>query len=164
MPPNIISLDEAAKLSDEAEFWAIRGKAVQAYANVERSLCKLFTAFSGTTEEVGAIIFFRIVSTPARNAIIEKLFKIRFPDEFNLFRNSLIDQLRPIDIERNEIVHWNAINRVSHDGTQTTVDVCLRPPAQTRFHLEGPEKKTTSLLRFIDKCDFFHEHSIFFTY
>ena len=62
--------------------------------------------------DVAQIIFVKITSADSRNKILAKLFKKKFGIDFNLFRNSLFDQLRSMDIERNEIVHWNVINAV----------------------------------------------------
>jgi hypothetical protein len=131
-PQRIISLEVAMRKAAEDEFWEIRGKAVQAYANLEQSLCSLFGALAGvTTWEIGAIIFFRIANSHARNRIIEQLFKKKFGDRFNLFRNSLLADLTPIDQERNEIVHWNVVNIVGTDEAgETTARVVLKPPAQ----------------------------------
>jgi hypothetical protein len=106
----IISLDEAQEQAATDEFWAIRGKAIQSYAGLEQSLARLFSALAGTSQEIGGTIFFRIASADARRNLIGKLFQIKFRQQYNLFRNSLIKQLKPIDDERNQIVHWNVVN------------------------------------------------------
>jgi hypothetical protein len=126
--PNI-ELAEAIKLSAADEFWAIRAKAIQAYANLEQSLSSLFSLLGGIQPEIGAIIFFKIASSDARNKIIEALWRKKF-GAYNLFRNSFFDQLRPIDQERNAIVHWNAVCRTGHDGTRTTAEVVLTPAGE----------------------------------
>jgi hypothetical protein len=62
----IISLDDAQQLAARDEFWAIRGKAIQSYANLEQSLARLFSALAGTTQKIGGTIFFRISSADTR--------------------------------------------------------------------------------------------------
>jgi hypothetical protein len=151
--PNI-ELAEAIKISAADEFWAVRAKAIQAYANLEQSLASLFSSLGGIKPEIGAIIFFKIASSDARNKIIEALFRKKFEARFNLFRNSLFDQLRPLDQERNEIVHWNAACQTGHDGTKTTAVVVLTPP--NILGRKKPTIKTTDDLRAFDaKAQFF---------
>jgi hypothetical protein len=126
--PNIM-IEDAIKISAADKFWEIRAKAIQAYANLEQALASLFAALGAVAPDVGAIIFFKIASSDARNKIIEALFRKKFDDAFNLFRNSLFYQLRPIDQDRNSIVHWNAACQTGHDGTATTAKVVLTPAA-----------------------------------
>lgn len=95
--------------TDDHPIWGNRAKAVQAYANLEQALCRLFALLCGIQLDAAGIIFFKITNTQARNDILDKLFRWRFKDEFNLFRNSLFKTLRPIDIRRNEIIHWNTV-------------------------------------------------------
>src|SRR5215207_2628240 len=98
---------------------------IQAYANLEQALCRLFARVSGTTDETAGIIFFRITSFRVRNTIIEKLFRKHFEGEYAEFRNSLIRQLDPIDRERNEIVHWNGVSERVDDEPEV---ISMRPP------------------------------------
>jgi len=152
----MIDLGEAMRNASNDEFWAIRGKAIQAYANIEQSLARIFAMLSGTTQEVAGVIFFRISSTDSRNKILEKLFKKKFNDRFNVFRNSLFEQLRPIDIERNEIVHWNVVNQVGADKEGKTIaKVTLMPPNFWVPDTNTPIKDTAILVAFISKCDFY---------
>lgn len=149
-----IDMSEAIKLSEKDEFWAIRGKAIQAYANLEQAAAQLFAIVAGTTQEVAVTILFRIASADSRNKILDRLFKKKFQDRYNLFRNSLFEQLRPVDLERNEIVHWNAVCVLGHDGIKTTAVVKLAPPAFITMR-PAPLKTTDDLRYFISKCDFY---------
>ena len=83
--------------------------------------------------------------------MIEKLIHKRFGNTYNLFWNSYLKQLRPLDI--NEIVHWTAVSSVTTEGTKYTVNVKLKPPA---FWEIGPnELVINDLIVFIQKCDIF---------
>src|SRR4051794_14585654 len=113
----------------EEQFYAARGRAIQAYATLEQSLCTLFSRLAGTPDDVAAIIFFRITSYRVRNTIIEKLFQRKFGATYNTFRNSLVKQLTPIDNERNEIVHWNVLIDVSTDQAGNSIEkIIMIPP------------------------------------
>ena len=107
-----------SRLLEQDQIWAERGKAIQSYALLEQSLNMLFSQLSDTTESVAGTIFYKISNASARNSIIEKLLKTKYNAKFNLFWNSYLKLLRPIDLRRNEIVHWVA---------------ALSPPAPVRI-------------------------------
>ena len=71
--PDNISLEQAQELVPQSPIWAARGKAIQAYATLEQSLCRLMGDLSGMSPESAAVIFFKITSYGARNSIIESL-------------------------------------------------------------------------------------------
>jgi hypothetical protein len=104
--------------------------------------------------EVAAIIFFKISSADSRNKIIEKLFKRRHKDEYNLFVNSLIAQLRPIDIKRNEIVHWNTAQTIS-GASQSDWSLSLIPPNFWARYENSPSISIEDLIVFSNKCSFY---------
>jgi hypothetical protein len=153
--PNI-DLTKVIELASKDELWATRGKAIQAYANLEQALARLVAVLAGTTPEAAATILFRISSSDSRNKILEKLFRQKFGDQFNRFRNTLFDQIRPIDIERNEIVHWNAVCKAgATKDEQETADVYLMPPTFSYSAGDPPKKHKSDILKFDTKCDFY---------
>jgi hypothetical protein len=157
-----ISLDDAQELAAKDEFWAIRGKAIQSYASLEQSLARLFSALAGTTQKIGGTIFFRISSADTRRTLIDKLFQQRFHGQYNLFRNSLIKQLKPIDNERNEIVHWNVVNNIGLDEAgKTTNRLALMPPASFPSP-DSASKDAKQMIVFSKKCEFYAALSGFF--
>ena len=148
-----ISLEDAQNLAGQSEFWAIRGKAIQSYANLEQGLARLFSALAGTTQQIGSTIFFRIASTDTRRNLIDKLFQQKYNQQYNLFRNSLVKQLKPLDNERNEIVHWNVVNNVAADESgKTTSRLVLMPPATWTFS-NTASKDADQMIAFSKKCD-----------
>ncbi len=152
-----IDMTKVIALAERDEFWGTRGKAIQAYANLEQSLALLFAFLSGTSIQTASIILFRISNSDSRNKIIEKLFRQKFENRFNLFRNTLFDQLRPIDRERNEIVHWNAVCKMGlNDNAEETAEVFLTPPASlVSMTKETPKKDIRSIREFSKKCGFY---------
>ena len=155
MTANILDLGKAMQVAETDQIWAIRGKAIQAYATLEQSLCSLFAALGDMQSDVAGIIFFKITSTSSRTRILEKLFKLKHGDDFNIFRNSLLAHLSPIDQKRNEIVHWNAVNTVGSDasGNMTCV-VSLVPAASWGINNES-SLTIPDLIAFHKKCDIF---------
>jgi hypothetical protein len=147
---------EAARKGFKDDIWAIRGQAIQAYANLEQSLVRLFASLSDMKIGVAQIVFFKISNSDSRNKIIETLFKRKFETNYNLFRNSLVSHLRPIDIERNQIVHWNVVIQVGLDENGgTTSEATLMPPALVSAGLNPPVMYKTDLQDFIAKCIFY---------
>lgn len=165
--PTKISVDDAdirkviadanVVVSDD-RFWAIRGKAVNAYAGLEQALCRIFADLSDTSDAVASIIFFRISSTQVRNAILEKLLHLKHGSKYNLFWNSIVAALRPIDLRRNEIVHWAVVSTmpITVDGFGNP-EVTLRP--RTFWTTDDNEKlptiATEDMIAFIRKCGFY---------
>ena len=152
----ILDLGIAAQMAEQDLIWATRGKAIQAYASLEQSLCTLFAHLGTIPPTVAGIIFFRISSTDVRNRILEKLFRLKHRETYNLFFNSFLKQLHPIDLKRNEIVHWNALNSVgSNEAGEMTSVVTLKPPADRGFDPNKPTITTQDLIDFSNKCDFY---------
>jgi hypothetical protein len=154
----IISLAEGMRKGAEDPFWALRGQAVQAYANLGQALCRIFSRLSGTPHDIAATIFFTITSTRARNIILDKLMRMKFKHEYNIFWTSLQKQLVQLSQKRNEIIHWNGLNTISsNESGETVVRVALRPPTFGVLDINSatPEIETKDLIDFSEKCDFF---------
>src|SRR4029077_20692494 len=126
----------------EDEFWAIRGKTINGYADVEQSLCQLFAFLGGIEAAIAGIIFFRITSHQ-RNSMLNRLFRKKFGDQYSLFRNSLTEQLKPIDIARNEIVHWNTEVQII---SPTDFEVVLRSPNFWDMSEDAPQNTKSDLI------------------
>src|SRR5277367_5034805 len=93
----IISIQEGLrKGEEEVEYWVLRAKAIQTYANLEQGLCMVFSYVGDIPNESAGIVFFKISSSQARNAILDKLQRKKFWGKYNIFWNSLLEQLRPI--------------------------------------------------------------------
>jgi hypothetical protein len=105
----------------------------------------------GIEPVIAGIIFFRITSHQ-RNSILDRLFKKKFGDQYSLFRNSLTEQLKPIGIARNEIVHWNTEVQIR---SATDFEVVLRSPNFWDMNEDTPQKTKSDLIEFIEKCSFY---------
>jgi hypothetical protein len=151
--PNI-ALEEVSRVLDQDPFWAVRAKAIQSYASLEQSLCGLLAALGNIETEVAGIIFFKISSADSRNKIIEKLFRRKYQGQYNLFINSLLSQLRPIDIKRNEIVHWNTAQTIS-GATPSDWSLSLIPPNFWTRNADSPSIGIQDLVTFANKCSFY---------
>jgi hypothetical protein len=143
------------KLADEIQrdrnqFWAARGFAIQAYADLEQSLCRLFAHLSGTGFDVAAIIFFKITSAGARDTILDRLLKKKHGDTYAAFWNSFQTLVRQVTHKRNEIVHWNAINEVGASGPKLK----LTPPNFWDFDENSPSYTTDDFYAFMKLCDY----------
>ena len=93
VPPGNIDLTVAQEMAASAPTWAARGKAIQAYAAVEQSLCSVMGSLLGISLEQAAIMFFKITSAGSRNSIIEKLLKFKFGPRYNLFWNAYLKEI-----------------------------------------------------------------------
>jgi hypothetical protein len=128
-PDGNIPLEDAIKLAAQDPLWANRGRAIQAYAQLEQSLCAFLSNVGDMTIQVAGMIFFKVASSDARNSILEKLLHAKHGSKFNAFWNSYRKELRVIDLKRNEIVHWlSATNVALNTDNVLIVGVTLVPP------------------------------------
>ena len=152
-----IHLDEVTQIAAGDPFWAVRGKAIQAYASLEQSLFIAFSKLSGMSEDAAGVIFFKIASAHVRNGIIKELIHRRHHDRFTPFVNSYFKELTRIDERRNQIVHWNVANNIGQvDGkVRSIVTLSLIPP---NFWMRGGKMThltMSDLVEFMAKCDVF---------
>src|SRR5258708_4463817 len=140
----------------DLQFQLTRGRAIQSYTTVELSLAMLFSQLMGVPQDYAGVSFFRINNARARLGILERLLKKRHSSNYNLFWNSLRKELRILDDERNNVVHWAEIAHIDGqpDGT-TRKTIKLAPPNFWDRTENTPELELTNLLDFILKCDFF---------
>ena len=87
-------------------FMVARATAIEQYAMVEHSLARLFAYLMGTSQELASVPFFKMNNARARLIMLEQLLKKKHGSTYNIFWNSLVKHLRPIDDKRNSIVHW----------------------------------------------------------
>jgi len=154
--PSITRMIESLQLSASDDFWSIRAKAIHEYANLEQALFQMFSRLSGMDMNTAGLIFFRIVSTRARNAIIEDLYRKKFGDELNLFRNSLIKSLGSIDNDRNKVVHWHAVTLIeTRDDGATSQDIRLEKPQYWEFNETSASFTRSDMVGFTAICKFF---------
>ena len=150
--PDPIELGDVQSAAVKDQFWAARGHAIQAYANLEQSLCSLFAYFTGIERSVAGIIFFKITAARSRDSILEKLLKEKHGTKYTVFWNSITKLLGQLADERNHIVHWNAIPVFSDSGF-TSMEL-MPPNALSSVDSNTPRIDTAGLAEFIRKCDF----------
>jgi hypothetical protein len=93
-----------------------RANAINAYASVEQSLCRVFGHLLRTDLDRAAIVFYSITNTHARNRIIDGLLEKRHGTTYEAYwngipntqnRRGMFTTIRQLDQSRNEIVHWH---------------------------------------------------------
>ena len=138
------------------QFWTVRGKAIAAYADLEQSLCHLFSYLSDIPRNIAGIVFFKITSARSRNALIEELLtKRKQRQKYSAFWKAYFKDMGQLDQRRNEIVHWMVVSVIdTADPEQPHVDLHLRPPKYwSELGLSSPEINAADMSSFIGKCD-----------
>jgi hypothetical protein len=150
-------LNELEAIGATHPFWSHRGKAIQGYAQLESALCHLLVALSGMTLSAAATVFYKIISTNARNAMLEKLLHQKCSTSYNPFWNGYIRELRTIDLQRNEIVHWLAAAYLCPGDGGPKLGIALIPPAMPWSTKPKNEPRVTvrELSAFEAKCEDF---------
>lgn len=147
---SLIPKDEVSR-----DFLVARAVAIARYAMLENSLAQLFAHLMDVEPDVAGVIFFKINNSRARNAAIERFLKKKHGDAYNIFWNSLEKQLRTLDGERNNIVHWATSTKISVDtNPQSTIKLELIPPNFWDRSESTPAISITDLYDFILQCDF----------
>ncbi len=135
----------------EERFWAVRGRAIQAYAKLEQALCLIFATLCDMPPDVAGIIFFRIVNAGTLHSILERLMKKKHGTTYSSFWGSFLDAIRGTSQRRNEIVHWSAMMFV--DGSDRLL--ALTPANIYDFGHNTPAPITvTVMVDFTAKCMF----------
>lgn len=102
------------------------------------------------------IVFFKITNSDARNKIIDKLLRKKHGVEFNAFWNPFLAKLRPIDLKRNEIVHWTTVIHAALDEDgRMLIGVSLVPPNVWGEIPSSSRISASDLLPFIEQCGIF---------
>lgn len=144
----LIDIDETHQT-----FMIARASAIEHYANIEQVLASLCAYLMGVTVDIAGIPFFKMNNARARLAMLERLLKKKHGNTYNIFWNSLVKQLQPIDDRRNLIVHWITEKTVTSNNEQWS---CL-VGANYWDRTENSEKiHLSDMYEFILKCDFFY--------
>ena len=88
------------------EFAISRAKAINTYADLERSLATLFEALLGADLRKSFAVFAIILTARGRLDIINTLLKLEHGDRYKTFFDSLYLKLVGISGLRNRIIHW----------------------------------------------------------
>ncbi len=106
--------------TEDDELRLARAISIEAYASVESAMVVLLARLLGTTNDLAAIVFFRITNTSARNGIIEQLLEKAHGTKYNNYWHGqpgtgaqrrvpgLFALIQQLDSRRNEIVHWHS--------------------------------------------------------
>jgi hypothetical protein len=132
-----------------------RAQAIQAYANLEQSLCQLFAFLLGVDMAAAGLIFFRIVNTRARNKIIEGLLEMKYEAKYDKFWNSVFKLLRKTDERRNEIVHWHGMfDAYVQEGREGYILRSSLAPPNFWGGVSTRRIEPNDMHEFCDQCDF----------
>lgn len=100
-------MNDASRARDE--FNIARAEAIDAYAELERSLMFLLSLMIGGKQHHSSIILSRLHNTRSRNVIIQKIVDNDTNKKYRLFTNSAFKMVSEADEFRNHLVHWHMI-------------------------------------------------------
>lgn len=120
-----MEIDLSQPLPNQLEFYAARGKAIDAYAGVEAAMSRLLSALMETGDATAAVIFYKIANTSSRNQIIETLMQKKHRETYAHFwsgipqtahKRGMMHLIRDLDDLRNKLVHWHSVANITDDG------------------------------------------------
>ncbi|MGH2362173.1 MAG: hypothetical protein ACRDGM_16725 [bacterium] len=133
-------------------FMNARAEAIEDYGELERGLASLFAGMIGTSERIGHLIFFRMVNTRSRLAVMEELVRVKTP-ESRAFFSSLSKLIGQCDTDRNKVIHWGVMQKATIRGngridSEIVLSNTTSPPG------EGGEFSVEEMDQFAEKCFF----------
>lgn len=149
-----LGLPPAAQAQEDA-FYALRGRAIQAYANVERALYRLFLHWTGVDEATGSATFYgKLMNTQVRDAVLHTLRLGHHKHDHEPFWDSAQKLLQDLTEQRNNIVHWYA-TVVGTPSGEASLE--LVPVRESNPDPRVPGIKADDLREFTQKCLFLAE-------
>ena len=94
------------KLQDELDLE--RGRAIDAFAKLESSLCQILVELGNLSYQTASTIFYSNISLQPRIEIISALIEEASGDAFNQFWSSVCKIISSLNKQRNKIVHWHS--------------------------------------------------------
>lgn len=153
--------DSAARRDIKAAFFIARAEAIDSYARYEQIIGKLFAHLLGTPLDYAGVVFFKINNAPTRIQIIDRLLKKRYGKSYNAFFDSIDEELRKLDIQRNHIVHGTVLYHSEGQLVDGKIirrnDIRLTPPNIFDRTTGTVDITYDDLYKFCDKCDFFRD-------
>jgi hypothetical protein len=125
-------------------------QAIEIYASLEQGLARLLQIFLGVNAKQAGIIYFRIVNTRSRSLTLTELFEGERRNHAEKFWESLLKELRILDQQRNEIVHWHMVTEVGEEQVRHH----LSPPMFWIRKGESAKYYSEQLHKFIHRCEF----------
>jgi len=156
-PKEIIDPSDALflieKVPTHVTFMIARASAIEQYAGVEHALCRLCAHLMKVPVETAGTLFFRMNNARARMQAIGKLVRKNHGTTYNLFWNSLSNEVQAIDQRRNLIVHWTTKKTATSKGESWSSLIGQNQAENTET---AEELFLDDLYAFILKCDFFY--------
>jgi hypothetical protein len=103
-----------------------RALAIDAYASVEQSLCRLLAVLLNIDWQEAAIVFYKVQNSRARNTMFSELVEKKYGDKYEIYwhgkpnipnrkQTGMYNLLRSLDDDRNQIVHWHIGQKMNEE-------------------------------------------------
>lgn len=116
-----------ADIRAEIDHFALsRAKAINTYADMERSLALLFEVLLGVEIRRAFIVFAAIQTMRDRMSVIKKLLNLEHGNKYDIFFESLAKKIDGMIRDRNRVVHWILlVRRVGGKNFEADKDIYL---------------------------------------
>ncbi|PRX34217.1 hypothetical protein B0G75_102246 [Paraburkholderia sp. BL18I3N2] len=104
-----------------------RGRAIDAFAKVEGSLCWVMVEAGKIDHETGSIIFYANISMQPRVEIVTAIVEAGYADQFKMFWDSVVKMIESLTKQRNKIVHWHGYPVSEGAAPRYTGEVLIHP-------------------------------------
>ncbi|MEK6351433.1 hypothetical protein [Burkholderia cepacia] len=84
-----------------------RGRAIDAFANIESELCWVMVDAGKIDYQIASVIFYSNISMSPRVEIVTAILEASYGDQFKKFWDSARKIIDSLNRQRNQIVHWH---------------------------------------------------------
>ena len=133
-------------------FWALRGRAIAEYSQIETTLCFLLSSFSGMQMTFASSVFFSVTSSRDVATMLNKLMKKRHGETYKVFWTTLKREIQELTHLRNKIVHWHIVQFSRADGAGGIS--LMQTDVYNLNNVSETTMDSVQLADFIDRCSF----------
>ncbi|WP_175684220.1 hypothetical protein [Burkholderia cenocepacia] len=109
-----------------------RGRAIDAFANIESQLCWVMADAGKIDHQIAATIFYSNISMSPRVEIVTAILEATYGDQFKKFWDSARKIIESLNRQRNKIVHWHDYPVYEGPELKYVAEVLIHPVIDNR--------------------------------
>ncbi|HDR8968920.1 TPA: hypothetical protein QDB32_000546 [Burkholderia vietnamiensis] len=104
-----------------------RGRAIDAFANIESQLCWVMADAGKIDHQIASVIFYSNISMSPRVEIVTAILEASCGDQFRKFWDSVRKIIDSLNRQRNKIVHWHDYPVLEGPDIKYVAEVLIHP-------------------------------------
>ncbi|MEF9438922.1 hypothetical protein GJG85_21090 [Burkholderia sp. MS389] len=130
-----------------------RGRAIDAFANIESQLCWVMADAGKIDHQIASVIFYSNISMSPRIEIVTAILEASCGDQFKKFWDSVRKIVASLNKQRNKIVHWHDYPVFEGADIKYVAEVLIHPVIGDK-NAKLPQLAIDDLRQFIKKAKY----------